>query len=227
MTSITSAPEKSAVNEATIRQRANELVEAAKRAIINSAETMEKGADMSKLLKSLAKKIEEMRTTKVKPLNDEVSAINANFKAIINPLSEAAKGVESKMLAYTKEQEEIARKEAEKRRIQEEEERRISAEAAMVIDENGNLYQEEMVIQEVAPVLAVAVPTLTRSSRGAVAGIRKTWTYEVIDILALATHRPDLIETISVKINAEIRGENGKREIPGLKIFQQEAMNVR
>lgn len=217
--------EKSENNLAIISTKAQDLIAASQRAVIDSNETMEKGADLAKMLKSLAKKIEEIRVTKVKPLNDEVKIINEQHKSIIDPLTMAAKTVEGKMLTFQREQERIAREEAEARKLQQEQERLAAIEAAKTIDENGD--SPEIIVPEVQEVTAIAVPQLTRSLRGSVAGIRKTWTYEVTDIVALANARPDLVQEISARINAEIKGEDGNRNIPGLKIYQQETMSVR
>lgn len=217
--------EKTENNLTIIDSKAKELIAASQRAVIDSNEAMEKGADLAKMLKSLAKKIEEIRVTKVKPLNDEVKIINEEHKSIIDPLTMAAKAVEGKMLTFQREQERIAREEAEARRLQQEQERLAAIEAAAIIDENGD--SPEIIVPEVQEVTAIAVPQLTRSLRGSVAGIRKTWTYEVTDIVALANARPDLVQEISARINAEIKGEDGNRNIPGLKIYQQETMSVR
>lgn len=217
--------EKTENNLTIIDSKAKELIAASQRAVIDSNEAMEKGADLAKMLKSLAKKIEEIRVTKVKPLNDEVKIINEQHKSIIDPLTMAAKTVEGKMLTFQREQERIAREEAEARRLQQEQERIAAIKAAAIIDENGD--SPEIIVPEVQEVTAIAVPQLTRSLRGSVAGIRKTWTYEVTDIVALANARPDLVQEISARINAEIKGEDGNRNIPGLKIYQQETMSVR
>jgi hypothetical protein len=210
--------------EMQVGNRASLLLGAAGRAVISSQDAMEKGADLAKQLKALAKMAEEERVAIVKPFNDGVKAINERFKTMINPLLEAAKGIEHKMLTYKQEQDRIAREAQEAhRKAQEAEAARLAAEIA------ARQSHEPEIIFPVATSIAapqvVAVPQITRGVMGSSASVRKTWTFEVLDIVALATARPDLVTTISAKINEEIRGKGG--EIPGLRIYQQETMSVR
>lgn len=212
--------------ETQVIDRKELLLGAASRAVIDSADTMSRGADLAKQLKALAKRAEEERVAIVKPFNDGVKAINERFKALINPLLEAARAVEGKMLAYTQEQNRIAREAQEaQRKAQEEEAARLAAEAA-ARQSTEPMVSVPVATPPAAPVTPVTTPpAITRGVMGSTASIRKTWTYELVDIQALAAARPDLVIPASAKINEEIRGKGG--EIPGLRIYQQESMSVR
>lgn len=207
-------------NTVKIIARRDLLIASAGRAVIDSQETMERGADLAKQLKSLAKIADEERITLVRPLKEAAKEIDEQFKAITLPLTNAAKDIENKMFIYTKEQERIAREQQEARRKAEEEARK-AVEVASAPSEQSALQ----LIPSVATVAAIAVPQVTRGVMGASAGIRKTWAFELVDILALAQERPDLVTVDTVRVNAEIRGKGG--EIAGLRIFQQESMSVR
>jgi hypothetical protein len=210
------------VNEQTIKDGALELVEKSKTVLVSSQVDMEDAATMVRSLNSVVKKVEDVRKSKTQPLNDEVKAINDKFtRGIIEPLTAAAKSIEARMLAYTKYQRKLAEAEAEVRRKAEEEERF----AAMILAEDAGEDDQIITMPSVHKVEAVAVPEITRSISGAVASVRKTWTFEVIDMVELVHCRPDLVEVATVKINAAIR--DGERAIPGLRIYQSEKMGVR
>lgn len=207
-------------NEDTIKKGADAMIANSKETVIDSQDTMEHGATIAKGLKTLAKKVEDMRDHKVRPLNEKVKQINLNLKTNISDLLlKEAKSMEDKMLAYTREQQRIAIAEQTARQKALDDERQ----AAIILAEDAG--EEPPVIPAVPQVLAVAVPLLTRSHTGAVAGVKKTWTFELLDIVKLALSRPDLVMVDSAKVNAEIRGAGGA--IEGLRIFQYESMQVR
>ncbi len=224
-TAIIQAPSSDlSLNEAIIKEGADKLIAASKELVVDSQTAMEDAATMAKSLSSAAKKVEEIRKNKVDPLNAEVKAINLRLKTgISDVLLKAADDVKGKMLNYTKEQQ----RKAEEERIAREKELQEERFAAMILAEDSGEDTIDDIIQSAPPVQAVAVPQITRSFSGAIAGVRKTWTFEVVDIAALADARPDLVEAITSKINAEIKGDDGKRDIPGLRIYQQESMGVR
>src|ERR1700759_4547981 len=96
-------------NEDTIKKGADAMIENSKETVIDSQDAMEHGATIAKGLKTLAKKVEDMRDHKVRPLNEKVKQINFNLKTnITEPLLKEAKSMENKMLAYTREQQRIA-----------------------------------------------------------------------------------------------------------------------
>ncbi len=208
--------------------RSKTLLDAVPRVVINSVESMEKGADFSKQLKSLSKLAEEQRKRLVAPLNATLDEINAEYKNIKTPLDNAAKLVESKMLEFTLEQRRIAQEEENTRRKAAEEAaeiERLNRESLALM----NIKQDDIdalinVLPTVVEVTAVAVPQITRGFIST-AGTKKTWKFTVEDIVALANSRPDLILVDEVKVRQCIR--DGEREIEGLNIFQEESMSER
>lgn len=207
-------------NEDTIKKGAEVMIANSQETVIDSQDAMEHGATIAKGLKTLAKKVEGMRDFKVRPLNEKVDAINLKLKkGITDPLLKEAKSMEDKMLAYTQEQKRLAFVEQQERQKKAEEERQ----AAIIMAEDAG--EPVSVVPQAPQVLATAVPLLTRSHTGAVAGVKKTWTYELLDIVKLATARPDLVMVDNTKVNAEIRGAGGT--IEGLRVYQNESMQVR
>ena len=215
---IINAPELS-INEQRIKDGMEALISKEPLLIINSQWDMEEAASLAKSCKSLGKKIDDIRKTKVQPFNDEVSKINSILKrGMIDLLIECSKRIESKMLKYTKDQEESARRKAEQ------DKEALFKQLSCADDVEGD--DQVIHISNSSPSNTI-IPSITRSNDGAVASIRKTWTFEVTNILELAICRPDLIEVSTTKINVEIRGENGNRDIPGLRIYQEEKIGVR
>lgn len=225
-TSITtSSIDNLALAEEMSKKRADELICRSAEMSISSQEDMEESASIAKSLKSILTKVEGIRKLKVKPLNDQVAVINNRIKVnISNVLEVAIKDIQTKMLEYTKTQERIASEEEAIRKKQESD-RRFEE---MLIAEDASTDDQSIYSYAInREVTAIAIPDITRSESGAVASIRKTWTFEVTDIVELANTRPDLVEAVSSRINYEIKGEQGNRNIPGLRIYQKEAMNVR
>lgn len=215
--------------EVRLRSTAQELCEAASNVIIMTRSDLSHATDLVKAIKNRTKEIEDERTRLVKPFNEGVKAINSRFKAMTVPLMEAEEGVKSHMLAFQKAEEKRAQEEAAKQEKsrQEAAERRRKEEELQAKD--SALDRPEIPISTTPfepPALIVPQhrPT-TYGQTGAVSTVKKTWTFELVDIQALAQVRPDLVQVDTVKINQEIRGKGG--DIPGLRVYEKEIMQVR
>ncbi len=210
-------------NEPRLQTRAGELIAATERAVIDSAEAMENGVDLAKLIKTAFTKAETERKLLVKPFNDGVKTINARFKELTGPLLDAEARIKNKMLTYRQEQDRLLREEEE--RLRKEREAAALAEAEKLEAEGKDALADAAIEAaiETAPPPAKLQPT--RSDMGAVASTRKTWTFELCSIQMLAGARPDLVTADKVAINRAIK--DGDREIPGLKIFQKESLQIR
>lgn len=207
-------------NEVIIRDQALALIKEGDGTIVSCQASMEDAISLARVIKAYSKKVDDVRTSLVKPLNDQVKDINFRFKnQIVDKLDVAEGGLKKKMLTYSQEQERIARKEAEDRKKEEEAERAV---AAMIAEDMGEAAPE---VVAAPAVEAVSIPKVIRTDTGAAAFMKKTWTFEVQDIAKLAEARPDLVEVITSKVNEAIRG--GHRDLPGLRIYQQESMAVR
>lgn len=212
--------------EGKLTTRSSELIAAASRAVIDSAEAMSKGADLTKFIKATHNKAEDERKILVKPFNDGVKAINARFKEITGPLKNAETEIKGKMLSYQQEQNRLAQIEAD--RVKKEEEDKALEEAERLAEEGEEDQAEEVLTkaeEALPPAVEKAAPS--RGDYGGVASVKKTWTYEVTDIKLLAEKHPELVVEISSEINKLIRGKDGARDIPGLRIFEKESMAIR
>lgn len=149
------------------------------------------------------KKLEAQRVFLVKPLNDHVKDINAAFKDWVKPLEEVDVLVRSKLLTFQREQEAIR---IEAQRLEQE---RIEREAA------------EGLLDDLPEDLPVPAPRIVRGQQGS-ASVRKTWTFEVGDEALVPREYLTVDEGV---IALAVR--QGIRDIPGIRIFQQDSIAVR
>jgi len=198
------------------------LVDAAKGAVIESEENLSTAVDILSTIKERIKKIENERTTIVKPINDSVNHINSRFKALTEPLKDAQAGLTRKVMTFQSEVEAKKRAEAEKERQRREAELLASAQKK---EELGNTEEAEKLLGYATKVKAVVEETGRGGFTGAKSIITKTWDYEVTDMGRLANEMPALVQENSGAIRAKIR--DGIRDIPGLRIFQKENISIR
>ncbi len=207
-------------DEDALSTRATQLLDAARRAVINSPENEGKGTDLAKLFRVAIRKTDEERKYLVGPFNTGVRRINDRFKLILGPLEEGKVITDKKLLDYKLEcQKKLDAEEAKKREA--EDKARKKAEAKRKKD--GFVDESAPVEQEVFDNIPVKREP-TRSNFGT-SSIRKDWVYEVTDIAALAQAMPGLVSENAVEINKLITA--GEREIIGLRIYQKERLSVR
>lgn len=117
-----------------LQTEANGLMEHAKSITVKTHDDYQKAGAFFASIKAKIKEVEAERTKRVKPLNDTVKLINADFKGIADQLEAVLKVVEKPMLDFKRE-EERQRREAEeaarKERERLEAEARAKAEAEM------------------------------------------------------------------------------------------------
>jgi len=202
------------VKEQQMAHEAEILEHKAKNMIVASDEDMKAATDLMAVIKISEKNLEEQRKFLVKPLNDHVKNINDRFKLYSVPLQRATTILKNKVLAYRQElerkrREEEARLQAEARAEQE----RLAA-----LAEANELPPPPPIIMR-AP--ATEVPKAARSIIGS-AAFSKEWKFEIVNesLIPREYMSPD-----EKKIRAVIKA--GIREIPGIRIYQEDSMSVR
>lgn len=208
--------------EPEFRATVRDLCEAGSNVMIFSRADLSHATDIVKAIKTRTKEIEDERTRLVKPFNEGVKNINARFKAMTAPLSDAEAELKSKMLAFQKDEERRANEEAA--RLEALRQESIAKQEEQAADPTLDRPIAEPLPVTAEPIASQHRPT-TYGQTGAVSTIKKQWAFELTDIQALAAARPDLVQVDTVKINQEIRGKGG--EIPGLRIFENEIVQVR
>ena len=205
---------------------------------IVTAQDMEAGAELTRILRTMGKKIDEWRRTLVDPLNDQVKAINAAITPLRTQAEDGQIALGQKMNSWQAGERRRAAAEAE--RIRKEQEDAALAKAqeaereAAVLREAGKAQEAEQaqakadhIVSEAidAPAPAVAVQQTHRGYYGAVASTRKVWQFDVKDFDAIPRRWLMLDETA---VRTAIRQAKAPvREIPGLRIFETETVVTR
>ncbi len=223
-----------------LRTRAGDALLASKSLVVDSTEMFEVASEHTKVIKSLAKAIDEKRMSMTRPLDESKKAIMDFFRPMVDALEEAEKELKRKLLNYQTEQERIrreavakAQREAEAARRAEQE--RLAAEAAAAAEAGDEAKAEELVAEaieaEIAPVV-IAAPVVEVPKAAGVSK-RDNWQGEVTDINALieaAAKQPHLrvLLTVDPKALREMaKAYKGKVEIPGIKFTNQQTLSVR
>lgn len=188
---------------------------------VTDEHTLAQATSVAGRAKKVAKAIDGARTSLVEPLNSTVKSINGLFTGPRDLFKWAAQACEAKINTYTRKIESARlAAEAAARKAAEELQQQVDAEAK----EAGIAP-----VQVQAPVVEAA-PKIVRTEQGT-AGTVKKWKGEVVDLVALCKAigegkvSPDHVTVNMVTINAEIRA--GVREIPGVRIFEDEKTVVR
>lgn len=194
-------------------------------------------ADIIKNAASAVAELERSRTARVKPLNDQVRAINGLFKMLTEPL-EAIRAKADRLV--------IAHNQAERARIQREQEEAqrkareaAEAEAAAMAkaDEAKSeperaeaLAQAEAASQQIATATAFVpaeAPRAYKSDVGTV-GLRKTWKLDTFDpdkIPAAYWRHEPVLEAVRKELAKAVRA--GARHIEGCVIVEEEGTTAR
>jgi len=172
-------------------------------------ETQNDVDDTNVIIKQISgqvKMIEEKRKTFTQPLNQSLKEINKTFKELTKPLLDVKNILSQKVMAWRRKEQEKIRE--EEQRIAKEEERRRKIQEAHKA--KGHEVSE--------PVVMKRPDTLKETDT---TQTRKVWKFEITD----PTRVPREYMTINeAKIRNVVR--SGIREIPGVRIYQEEIMVV-
>jgi len=200
--------------------KANNLLEQAKKLIVTDRSGAEVATAKAKEIKELGREAENLRTQLKDPFLKAGRLIDGEFKRITTPCDEAEKNLKSKILAFQKEEDRKAREQEEKRRREAKE---AALREAEMLATQGDSREAERVLEramDIPPVESEARGPI-RASGGAAAGIRKTWTYEIVD----SKQVPGQFLTIDDKaVKAAIAA--GVRTIPGIRIYERESVAI-
>jgi hypothetical protein len=229
------------------KAEANVLLEAAKGITVKTADDYQSAGRFFAHVKSKIKEVEAERTKRVKPLNDTVKLINADYKAISDKLEAICRAVEVPMLAFKREEErlrreaeEAARKERERLEAEAKEAARIEMEKAQkareavtqaedpfeaaLAEEEANAALENAK-EAIRDIRRVDVPVdYVPNTVAAGTSFRKNWTFEVID--ASLIPREYLIPD-EKRIGELARSFKEKADIPGVRFYARESIGGR
>ena len=196
-----------------MQQEATGIEASAQDLAVTDEQSLAVAGDMLGYVAGVRKRIEALRTSLVKPLNDHVRRINDLFKGYSAPLDRADAALRAKITAYHAEQERLRREEAERlRKLAEKEQARLERAAA----------KKGIPAPPPIPVpTPAAVPKTMTGEYGSMT-TRKEWRFDITDEAQVPRQ---YLVVDEARIRAAIRA--GIREIPGVRIYQVEIVSVR
>lgn len=188
-----------------LRHQVERVLEYAESRVVICDEDAKGATEDLSIMAGLKKAIEEKRTSYTKPINDEVTAINALFKTVSEPLERAYKLTKQKVLDYQDEQD---RQKAEAERINAMKHEVAKAEMA--------LHGEILPGTDTTPVeVPGGASKHVRATMG-MASRTKDKKWRLIDIKLV----PDDLKIVDgVKVGKLVRAGIGS--IPGIEIYEE------
>lgn len=225
------SPEQLGEKVAPFVTKGADLLGQAERAVISNAEILAQAGDLYKIINTQIKATDEARTFLVKPLNDHVKAINAQFKKTAEPMNEAKTILKTKMDEYV----------AEETRIQEEANAKAKAEAeeaalksAEKHEAAGDNVTAQAVVEAAADLPdAVSKAPKARGNLGSTTSSRTDWKGEVVDIKAFLQaiidgHIPEsFIEIKQVELDKLAKSRKIEKTNLGIKIYKKVSASIR
>jgi hypothetical protein len=171
-----------------------------------------KATELLTQIKARYKRIEELRLSYTKPLNESLRRINADFKSALNPLEELERKVKTAIIDFRAEVERKRRE--EERRLQEEARKKAIEEA-----KKNKVSQKKAVENAVMPTIERQETTM--QSKSGMVKARMVTKFKVVD----QNKVPDKYWVIDESlIRQDVR--NGLMKIDGVEIYQEEELSV-
>lgn len=204
-----------------------DVVRAAEAADVQDEKGVEWATAVLAEIKAVRTRVETLRTSFTKPLNEHLRRLNEFFRTMDAPLEAADKDLRGRVLVYRKAvEEERRRANAERERLAAEAAaREAEARAALRTGDpqTGAILAAADAAHERADAVRVAPePPKTVSTVFGSSTVKKNWDFEIADVSAVPREYLAVDDRL---VRQAIR--NGVREIPGLRIFQREDLAVR
>lgn len=224
-----------------LSRRVDELLAGVERAPVTVADeaTAMKLADFVKQIKAAVSIASSRRVEAKRPFLDSGRVVDAFFDTrLIANLDAGAKMLLGRLSIYQRAKADAARKAAEaaeRARREEEQKARAEMEAQLAAARNDADLQRAIAAEAAANLaraqaaaaaaIAAGKPAELSRSRGdlgAVASLRRTWRYDLLDIAAVPR---EYLYLDPSRVNAAIKA--GVRDVPGLRIFEHTETVVR
>lgn len=193
-----------------LKDQVDSLAKYADLRVIKSDEDIKPATDDLVLIRKVAKAIDELRRSYTDPLNNHVKTINATFKQLSDPLSQADKTTLSKIKTY--------RDLVEKKRQEAEELNRLKEEIARKEAELSGTGEFTI---DTTPVIVPQVSRTVKTNTGTLGG-RKVRKARVINFAQL----DDMYKLPNEKL-LDAAAKSGVKEIPGVEFYFEEVCTVR
>lgn len=215
------------INPAEIKVRT--FIDAQKDFEVKDAASLDYAVDLMKQETQIKKNLTAHQKEDCEPLNKALKEIKARYKLPIDLCEELDGILRPKVNKYMDEQRRIQEaKDAEEKRRKEEEALK-EAQKLEELKKEGAQYDPETQKAIEASVEARQNQLIEATSKGNKTNLstdkmvmRKVWAFEVVDIAQVPG---EYMQLNQVAVNAAIR--EGKREIPGLRIFETTSVAIR
>lgn len=207
---------------------------------VDDEETQGQMGDLVKMMTHRRRKLEDKRTSLVKPLSTVVSDINAMFKPPRDRIDEIITIAKRKMNNFAKAQQLIAdeqrRQEIENARKEQEEAQELAAKLAAKVDkEESAPVVEQLELSTEKAVKQAEAPAKVATTRGNESSVvvQKKWKAEVTDLqeLALAVGEGRMpvtaLEPNMQFLNNQARERKETREYAGVRYYEDVSTVVR
>lgn len=207
---------------------------------VTDEETMGYVGDLKKMMAHRLKKLQDKRKSLVDPLNKVVKDINDLFRPTKEKIENLIALATQKMNRFAQVQQTVADEKAKIERETAERERREAQELALKLQEKAGVEEAAPVVEQLQLVTEKAVkkaeqPAKVATTRGleSTVSVKKTWTAEVTDLVALALavgegRMPAHVIQPNMQALKDLAREMGEtREHNGVKYYQAVGTSVR
>ncbi len=212
---------------AALKSKITEVAQQCKGLVIIDEHSLNTGKELAIKAKKITTAIEDHRKEITKPFFEAKQNIDKVAKELTEGLNEATKALRDQILAYEVEQErkrkEELRRLEEERKRKEEELRKAQEESIADLhsmSKNGDV--ELVMLPPELPEIAELKQQEMELSQQKSKNIRLYWTFELTDINKVSI---DFLILNEKKVKDAIA--SGVREIPGIRIFQEERLSIR
>lgn len=187
----------------------NQLLDYANAMVIATDGDYEKAVNDMVTIRNLKKALEAQRVEYVKPLNDFVKGIQADFKVITEPINQADIVLGGKMLGF---------QDAARARIQAEEQ--INRKRVEAAQEEMELKGELTQPLDLIPVTAAAPKTVQAEAGSVGSRVNRKWDLEDKALVPM-----EYLILDNTKITRLVK--SGIPSIPGIRIYEERTLTVR
>lgn len=209
---------------------AMDRLESAHGAGIADDATAGKAADFVLLLEREARHVEEVRKSVKAPVLAAGRTLDRLLKTETSDRLSAAAVRVARLLTDFQMRKIAAEREAREQAARDARQAADALAAAALAQSDTALREQALVLDraaqqaEIAATAGLAALARTRGESGAVADLKEDWTYEVVDITQVPR---EWLMVDDRKLRAAIRGADGLRSIPGLRIHPEARTTVR
>jgi hypothetical protein len=179
--------------------------------VIATAEDLALANDDLVIIGQLKKAMEAKRVQLVKPMQDEVKAIQETYKTLMAPVLDADRITRDKMTAFKLEEE---------RKVREAEE--LNRQAQEIARKQAQMNNGEFTV-DTTPVVVPETPRLTRSTLGT-GGLVANWKYRVVNLQEVPR---EYLVVDDAMLKHIAKTHHDKKPVPGIEFYNEPSVTVR